>query len=183
MQGLAYGMLIALARSTTSSDTASNEDVDSGEEASVVMTAVTGAIYLLVVSTSHDLRAGFALLVGGGRAGHRAFGAVLLLVYGIMVSSALTVLASTSNDSASILLNAVAVLFIADLVSAAITPAPTHYILSPKILFHVNPNTAYPSYPQACGSSVPSYQHRAYGETSHETLVGDTYLYQIQTLC
>ena len=50
-------------------------------------------------------------------AGHRAFGIGLLIVYGIMITAAMTVLVSTSENSASLVLNAVTVLFIADLVS------------------------------------------------------------------
>ena len=78
-------------------------------------------MYLLVASTTHDLRAGFWLSVDGSRAGQRAFGIGLLIVYGTMITAAMTVLVSTSNNSASLLLNAVTVVFIADLVSAGRT--------------------------------------------------------------
>lgn len=132
-------MLIVLTISTASSDTDLTEDAGGGGRTEFVLVSVTGAIYLLMISTSHDLRAGFSLLVDGTRAGDRAFGATLFVVYGVMIGSALTVLASTSHDSASLLLNAVAVVFIADLVSAAIIPAHTHYTLYTKAHCHCNP--------------------------------------------
>ena len=76
-------------------------------------------MYLLIASTTHDLRAGYSLSFSGSSAGHRAFGIGLLIVYGIMITAAMTVLVSTSENSASLVLNAVTVLFIADLVSVA----------------------------------------------------------------
>ena len=112
MQGFAYTTLILLAGSTSSSDG------DTSGESGGLLPSVTGAMYLLVASTTHDLRSGFSLLVDGSCAGHRAFGIGLLAVYGIMISAAMTVLVSTSNDIVSVVLNAVTVLFIADLVSA-----------------------------------------------------------------
>lgn len=81
------------------------------------MVSVTGAMYLLVASTIPDLRAGFSLLVDGSRVGHRVFGACLLTVYALMIAAAMKVLFSSANDDASMVMNAVAVLFIADLVS------------------------------------------------------------------
>lgn len=109
-------MLIALARTAPASDTSSStDDTQSG----YLLPSVTGAMYLLVASTAHDLRAGFSLLVDGSCSGHRVFGIGLLVVYGIMVTAAMMVLVSTSADSASVVLNAVTVLCIADLVSAA----------------------------------------------------------------
>eukprot|EP00904_Undaria_pinnatifida_P010742 jgi/Undpi1/6799/HiC_scaffold_21.g09275.m1 len=114
MQGFAYTMLIVLARATSESDTSSGGD-DAGDSGHL-LPSVTGAIYLLIASTAHDLCAGFSLrLVNGLCAGHRAFGVGLLVVHGIMTSAAMTVLVSTSDDSASVVLNAVTVLFIADL--------------------------------------------------------------------
>lgn len=83
-----------------------------------LLPAVVVAMYLLFASTTHDLRAGFSLLVGGLCAGHRAFGVGLLTVYGFMISAAMTVIVSISADNGTVVINAVAVIFIADLVSA-----------------------------------------------------------------
>ena len=113
MQGFAYATLIVLAQRP------SNSDTDTGRESGYLLPSVTGAMYLLVASTTHDLRAGYSLSVNGSCAGHRAFGIGLLIVYGIMITAAMTVLVSTSENSASLVLNAVTVLFIADLVSAS----------------------------------------------------------------
>ena len=110
-------MLIVLARATSSSDAGSS--ADDRDESGYLLPSLTGAMYLLVASTTHDLYAGFSLLVDGSCASHRAFGVSLLIVYGIMISAAMTVLVSTSHDSAAVVLNAVTVLFVADLVSAA----------------------------------------------------------------
>ena len=117
MQGFAYTVLIVLAREE------STLDADSNVEADYLLPSVAGAMYLLVISTAHDLCAGFSLLVNGPCAGHRTFGIGLLVVYGMMITAAMTVLVKTSDDSASVVLNAVTVLFIADLVSAS---APAH---------------------------------------------------------
>lgn len=113
MQGFAYTTLIVLAERPSATET------DAGGETSYLVPAVTGAMYLLVASTTHDLRGGFSLVVDGSCAGHRTFGIGLLTVYGIMVCAAMKVLVSTSNDSASVVLNSVTVLFIADLVREA----------------------------------------------------------------
>ena len=113
MQGFAYATLIVL------DERPSNSDTDISRESGYLLSTVTGAMYLLVASTTHDLRAGYSLLVNGSCAGHRAFGIGLLIVYGIMITAAMTVLVSTSDNSASLVLNAVTVLFIADLVSAS----------------------------------------------------------------
>ena len=86
---------------------------------SALLPPLIGAMYLLVASTIHDLRAGYSLLVDGTLTGHRAFGFSLLVVYGLMVYATMTVLMSTSENNASVVLNAVAVLFVADLVSVA----------------------------------------------------------------
>ena len=110
-------MLIELAGSAPYDDTGSSGD-HSGKSGFLLPT-VTGAMYLLISSTTHDLFAGFSLLVDGSSPGHRAFGVGLLLVHGVMVVAAMTVLVSTSDDSASVVLNAVTVLFIADLASTA----------------------------------------------------------------
>lgn len=104
-------MLIVLAKKTTDSYTDSIDD-DPGN----LLAAIVGAMYLLVASTTHDLRAGYSLLMEGPSAGHHAFALDLLIVYGIMILTAMTVLLLTSDDAASLVLNAVAVLFIADLV-------------------------------------------------------------------
>ena len=117
-------MLILLTKASWISDPERSGDDTHSEETSYLLPSVTGAMYLLVASTTHDLRAGYVLLVDGSRAGHRAFGMGLLIVYGIMIAAAMTVLVSTSDDSASVVLNAVTVLFIADLVSAA-----PHYVM------------------------------------------------------
>lgn len=122
MQGFAYAMLIFLAIATPSS--APKSSAKEGDESGYLLPSVTGAMYLLVASTAHDFRAGFSLLVDGDCAAHRSFGIGLLVVYGIMISAALTVLVSTSNDSASVVLNAVTVLFVADLVSGASCDMP-----------------------------------------------------------
>lgn len=111
MQGFAYTTLIVLAEKVP------NPDTNAGEESGLLLPSVTGAMYLLIASTAHDLRAGFSLLVDGSCAGHRAFGIALLVVYGIMIDASMTVLVSTSYDNASLVLNSVTVLFIADLVS------------------------------------------------------------------
>ena len=113
MQGFAYATLIVLDQRP------SNSDTDSSRESGSLLPSVTGAMYLLIASTTHDMRAGYSLLFSGSSAGHRAFGIGLLIVYGIMITAAMTVLVSTSENSASLVLNSVTVLFIADLVSAS----------------------------------------------------------------
>ena len=113
MQGFAYATLIVLDQRP------SNSDTDSSRESGSLLPSVTGAMYLLIASTTHDLRAGYSLSFSGSSAGHRAFGIGLLIVYGIMITAAMTVLVSTSENSASLVLNSVTVLFIADLVSAS----------------------------------------------------------------
>ena len=113
MQGFAYATLIVLAQRP------SNSDPDTNKESGYLLPSVTGAMYLLIASTTHDLRAGYSLPFSGSSAGLRAFGIGLLIVYEIMITAAMTVLVSTSENSASLVLNAVTVLFIADLVSAS----------------------------------------------------------------
>lgn len=113
-------MLIVLARAAPSSGAGVTGDDDGSQTEQYVLASVTGAMYLLVASTTHDLRAGYSLFVDGPDAHHRAFGIGILTVFVVMISSAMNVLVSTSSDSTSIMLNAVAVLFIADLVSAAV---------------------------------------------------------------
>ena len=98
-------------------DSDTETSVDGSGESGYLLPSVTGAMYLLVASTTHDLRSGFSLLVYGSCVGHRAFGMGLLTVYGTMMTAAMAVLVSTSDNTASIVLNAVTVLFIADLVS------------------------------------------------------------------
>lgn len=112
LQGLAYIMLIVRAKSDSGNQ--SDED-DSGYS----MASVTGAMYLLVASTTPDLRAGFTLLVDGLRVYQQVFGGALLTLYGLMICAAMKVLFTTSNDDASVVINAVTVLFIADVVSQA----------------------------------------------------------------
>lgn len=126
-------MLIVVARVKSNSDAGGSADGD--DESGYLLPSVTGAMYLLVASTAHDLRAGYSLLVDGRRVGHRAFGTGLLVVYGIMVSAAMTVLVSTSEDSASVVLNAVTVLVVADLVSAA---PHMHFVRVYNIIFPSN---------------------------------------------
>lgn len=113
-------MLIVLAKAAPSSGAGVTGDVDGSHTEEYVLASVTGAMYLLIASTTHDLRAGYALFVDGPDAHHRAFGIGMLTVFVVMISAAMNVLVSTSSDSASIMLNAVAVLFIADLVSAGV---------------------------------------------------------------
>lgn len=107
-------MLIARAKSES-------ENIRSDEEnAAYSMASVTGAMYLLVASTTPDLRAGFTLLVDGLRFYQQVFGAALLTLYGLMICAAMKVLFTTSNDDASVVINAVTVLFIADVVSTGV---------------------------------------------------------------
>lgn len=113
LQGLAYIMLIA--RAKTDSDTL----ISDGDESGYSMASVTGAMYLLVASTTPDLRAGFTLVVDGFRFYQQVFGGALLTLYGLMICAAMKVLFTTSNDDASVVINAVTVLFIADVVSRA----------------------------------------------------------------
>lgn len=117
-----------------------NNDLGSGatddsagqEESPYVLPAMTGAMYLLIASTAHDFRAGFSLLVDGTCAGHRTFGVGLLIVHGVMITAAISVLLSTSQDSASVVLNAVTVIFIADLVSTSKMSPPPSFIPLPE---------------------------------------------------
>lgn len=81
------------------------------------MASVTGAMYILVAYTTPDLRAGFSLLVDGFHLYHRMFGVALLILYGLMISAAMQVLFYSAGDDASVVINAVTVLFIADVVS------------------------------------------------------------------
>ena len=84
-------MLILPARVTLNSDTISSAD-DSGDSG-YLLPSVTGAMYSLVASTSHNLRGGFSLLlVDESYAGHRAFCACLLVAYGVMINAEMTVL-------------------------------------------------------------------------------------------
>lgn len=108
-------MLIFSARPTSKSD----EDGfgNDSTEPSYILPSVIGDMYLLVDHTTHDLRAGFSLLVHGDGAGHRAFGVGVIIVFGTMLCAATIVLVPTS-DTASVMLNAVDVLFTANLVSA-----------------------------------------------------------------
>lgn len=110
-------MLVTLAGRSSVSTTDSS--LDGREESGFLLPSVTGAMYLLVASTTHDLRAGFSLLVDGPFTNHRAFGISLLIMYCTMITAAMKVLVSTSADTASVVLNAVTVLIIADLVSKA----------------------------------------------------------------
>lgn len=85
-------MLLALASSTPDSGTRCYaNDSDGG----YIFPPVSGAMYLLVASAAHDVRAGFSLLVGRSCGGHCAFGVGLLNQYGIMNIAAMTVLVST----------------------------------------------------------------------------------------
>lgn len=116
MQGFAYTTLIVLAK-----DIHDDGLAEEGGDTAHLLPSVAGAMYLLVASTTHDFQAGFSLLVDGLCAGQRVFGLGLLAVYGIMLSAAMTVIVSTSENSETVVLNAVTVIFIADLVSASNT--------------------------------------------------------------
>lgn len=119
MQGFAYTMLIVLVPSpSTFDDTDTSTSSDHSDKSGFLLPTVTGAMYLLVASTTHDMCAGFSLLVNGLGSGHRAFGAGLLMVHVVMMVAAMTVLVSTSENMETVVLNAVTVLFVADLVSA-----------------------------------------------------------------
>ena len=114
--------------------TGATDDSAGQEESPYVLPAMTGAMYLLIASTAHDVRAGFSLLVDGTCAGHRTFGVGLLIVHGVMITAAISVLLSTSQDSASVVLNGVTVIFIADLVSTSnMPPLPPSFIYSERI--------------------------------------------------
>lgn len=110
MQGVANVMLVALAGATKNSF--SDDIVDTPAN---LLASIVGANCLLVASTSHDMRAGYSLLVEGLSSGHHVFSFGLSSVYGIRIFTAMLVLLSTSDGSASVVLYAVAVLFIADL--------------------------------------------------------------------
>lgn len=112
LQGLAYTTLIVRAGVDTDGD-----DLDEDDDSGYSLASITGAMYLLVASTTPDLRAGFSLLVDGFRVRHRVFGFFLLTVYALMISAAMQVLFSSAEDDASVVTNAVTVLFIADVVS------------------------------------------------------------------
>lgn len=112
LQGLAYTTLIVRVGGNAD-DNLDEEDDESGYS----LASITGAMYLLVASTTPDLRAGFSLLVDGFRVRHRVFGFFLLTVYALMISAAMQVLFSSADDDASVVTNAVTVLFIADVVS------------------------------------------------------------------
>lgn len=99
-------------------DSRSGDDFNSWDDSSnYSMASITGAMYLLVASTTPDIRAGFSLLVDGLHLYHNVFGFVLLTLYALMISAAMKVLFADANDDASVVINAVAVLFIADVVS------------------------------------------------------------------
>lgn len=74
-------------------------------------------MYLLVATASPDLMVGYSLVVDKTSGSFRVFGAALLIVFGLMVTAALRILFSGSEDNANVVANSVAVLFIADLVS------------------------------------------------------------------
>lgn len=123
MQGFAYTTLIVLAK-----DIHDGSSADGSGDTAHLLPSVAGAIYLLVASTTHDFQAGFSLLVDDLCAGQRVFGFGLLVVYGIMLSAAMTVIVSTSENSETVVLNAVTVIFIADLVSPATRKSPLYTI-------------------------------------------------------
>lgn len=75
------------------------------------------AMFLLVATASPDLTVGYSLVVDGPSPSFRVFGAALLIVFGLMVTAAMRMLFSGSEDNANVVVNSVAVLFIADLVS------------------------------------------------------------------
>ena len=104
-------------RADRSPDSVLGSHDQNGDGAGYSLASVAGAMYLLVASTTPDLRAGFSLLVDGVRVDHRLFGASLLTVHAFMLGAAMKVLFSSANDDTSVVMNAVAVLFIADLVS------------------------------------------------------------------
>ena len=125
-QALAYITLIIRASAGES------EEEDSGYS----LASVTGAMYLLVASTTSDLRAGYALLVDGYYMGHRALGLSLLAVYGLMICAAMHVLMSEASDDAGLVLNAVTVLFIADLVRATMYDSTQTCLVCTSVSFH-----------------------------------------------
>lgn len=100
-------------------DTLADEGEDS--PAAYLLPSVIGAMYLLVGSTTHDLQAGLSLLMDSEYAGHGTDGNGLLAVYEIMLSAAMTAIVSTSDDSETVVLNAVTILMIADLASVEST--------------------------------------------------------------
>ena len=116
MQGLLYVLLTNRAgNASSSSDTGGDDDDRTGQRV-YQMALIFPAMYLLVATTLPDLRAAFSLMGNGLRGGHRAFGAGLLIVYGLMIGTAMKLLMSTNNDDATVVLNAMLVLFVADLV-------------------------------------------------------------------
>lgn len=130
LQGLAYIMLIVRVDNTPESaedleEGSESEDDSSGSNYSLA--SISGAMYLLVASTTPDLRAGFSLLVDGLHPYHHVFGFVVLTLYALMVSAALKVLFADANDDASVVINAVTVLFIADVVREARQGIPNDF--------------------------------------------------------
>lgn len=79
--------------------------------------SIMAAMFLLVATASPDLTVGYSLVVDGPSPSFRVFGAALLIVFGLMVIAAMRMLFSGSEDNANVVVNSVAVLFIADLVS------------------------------------------------------------------
>eukprot|EP00903_Cladosiphon_okamuranus_P020345 g18665.t1 len=77
--------------------------------------SVAAALYLLVQTASPDLRAGFSLLVDGASLRYRSFGAAMLVVFALLVTAAMKVIFSSAENDASVVAEAVTVLFIADL--------------------------------------------------------------------
>lgn len=117
LQGLLYGALLHLVGNDSSSDRGNDGDDDSGNgRRGYRLATIFPAMYLLVATTLPDLRAGVSLTANSVCVGHRVFGAGLLVVYGIMITTAMKVLMSTENEDATVVLNAMLVLFVADLV-------------------------------------------------------------------
>lgn len=106
-----------LSDQSDSSDGTEIDSSDSSDGANYSMASATGAMYILVANTAPDLRAGFSLLVDGWFLHHRIFGVVLLTLFWLMLTAAMRVLFYSAGDDASVVINAVTVLFIAELVS------------------------------------------------------------------
>eukprot|EP00904_Undaria_pinnatifida_P000663 jgi/Undpi1/10598/HiC_scaffold_29.g13048.m1 len=89
------------------------------QEGGYTVVSVTVAMYLNISIASPDLWASFALIKANR--GCRAFGIALLVSFVMLFASSTRVLFRTSGDNVDLIIGAVAVLFIADMVSLAIT--------------------------------------------------------------
>lgn len=85
-------------------------------EATYSIHSVALAMFLMISTSSGDIRAAYTLLVWGSSLAQRLFGAMLVVSVSLLVVASMKVLFMDASNNAELVIGAATVLFIADVV-------------------------------------------------------------------